>query len=86
MGIRTRINKLRAQLKEVRQQVKGDICIIQEEVDGTASIKEGDKRKGFQSVDEAEKYLNERKNCTMFIIVTKVGGPSEEETTERRDE
>lgn len=86
MEIRTRINKLRAQLKGVRQQVKGDICIIQEEVDGTASIKEGDKRRGFQSVDEAEKYLNERKNCTMFIIVTEVGGPSEEETTERRDE
>jgi len=86
MEIRTRINKLRAQLEEVRQQVKGDVCIIQEEVDGTASIKEGNKRRCFQSVDEAEKYLNERKNCTVFIIVTQVGGPSEEETTERRDE
>lgn len=86
MEIRTRINKLRAQLEEVRQQVKGDVCIIQEGVDGTASIKEGNKRRGFQSVDEAEKYLNERKNCTLFIIVTEVGGRSEEETTERRDE
>ena len=86
MEIRTRINKLRAQLEEVRQQVKGDVCIIQEEVDGTASIMEGDKRRCFQSVDEAEKYLNERKNCTMLIIITLVGGRSEEETTERREE
>ena len=83
MEIRTRINKLRAQLEEVRQQVKGDICIIQEEVDGTASIKEGNKRRGFQSVDEAEKYLNERKNCTMFIIIT-MSVDLLKETTEER--
>lgn len=66
---RTSINKLRAQLEEVRQQVKGDICIIQEEVDGTASIIEGNKRRDFQSLDEAKEYLSKRKNCTLFIHV-----------------